>query len=1106
MNTAEHSSSDRSPTPSDDPRAMRGFSRRRLALRSLRHHWRAHLPLALSVALCAAVLAGALLVGHAVTVHLKRLAGERLGAVVWALEGTPGVRFDASLARAVPDSGAVMRATAMVLADAAEGSGAQVNRVTLWGVDAAAWALMSGGDLRPPLGQEVVLNDSLARRLGVAAGDEVSLRVAEWSALPRDAPLATRGHEAPTVRRRARVAAVATDGQGGRFGLEARQSAPLNAFVSLSTLQEQAGWEERINLLVTPGDASGELGAGWRPRDLALQVVAEERIERLRGDSVFLDRVWVEALQGQAVFSYTYLVDAIETLDGVRRTPYSFVTGLTPQDDAELGLVPVELASDEALINAWTARELGVGEGDRIRVRARRWEGAGDPVSVDREFTIRRVVPMDEARVERARVPAFPGLTDVERCAQWDIGMDLDPDDLADEANESYWEEHGPTPKLLLTLESVQALAGTRFGEAMEARLPGRGMSLDQAGALTLASGERLELTAAEFGLQGRDVADEALAAVQGAMDFGGLFLGLSLFLVGAGALLAGLLCALGLARNRTELGAYGAVGFSAAVQRGLVARELTGVTGAAAVLGALGGAGYAALLLLALEQGWAGALADASPPFAWSTRAVATGALGAWSLALLVLGLVLQWTLRRPSERLLQRMGSGAGRGMTPARRAWASPATVVVSVGVLIVAMRWARQGPLAALAGGALVLTAGVSAYALWARALACRPPGEIARDARAYGRRAAQLRPGREVAVMAVLACGLFLVSAVAAMRQDVARNADQPGAATGGYQWYTDLSVPVVPRDLPRRDDLSIVALPVVEGEDAGCLNLHRVRAPRLIGIPVRRFAAEGRFGLADEWLSLDRPLAGGRVPAWTGDQDTATWGLQVRLDEQTGGELQYRAGGGRDWTLRLVGAPPHRLTLFQGSVLVSEDWLREAYPGLGGATLLLTEVARGEAHPEEDPVGWLHRQLQRHGPETESTVARLRGLYRVEATYLDMFLVLGGLGLLVATVGVGLVLLRNAEERSDELRLLMLLGFERRDRAALLWRAALPSQLVGCVVGGIAAWVAVWPALAAPGATIPWRGLLGLWALTGGLGLAWTLGLARHAAARPERR
>ena len=51
----------------------------RLALRSLVHYRRTHIPVAIGVATSVAVLAGALLVGHSVRASLNALAAGRLG-------------------------------------------------------------------------------------------------------------------------------------------------------------------------------------------------------------------------------------------------------------------------------------------------------------------------------------------------------------------------------------------------------------------------------------------------------------------------------------------------------------------------------------------------------------------------------------------------------------------------------------------------------------------------------------------------------------------------------------------------------------------------------------------------------------------------------------------------------------------------------------------------------------------------------------------------------------------------------------------------------------------------------------------------------------------
>ena len=67
------------------------MTRRRLLLRSLRFHWRSHVGVVLGVAVAAAALVGALVVGDSVRGTLRQRALERLAGAGAALEG--GDRF-----------------------------------------------------------------------------------------------------------------------------------------------------------------------------------------------------------------------------------------------------------------------------------------------------------------------------------------------------------------------------------------------------------------------------------------------------------------------------------------------------------------------------------------------------------------------------------------------------------------------------------------------------------------------------------------------------------------------------------------------------------------------------------------------------------------------------------------------------------------------------------------------------------------------------------------------------------------------------------------------------------------------------------------------------
>jgi ABC-type antimicrobial peptide transport system permease subunit len=107
------------------------------------------------------------------------------------------------------------------------------------------------------------------------------------------------------------------------------------------------------------------------------------------------------------------------------------------------------------------------------------------------------------------------------------------------------------------------------------------------------------------------------------------------------------------------------------------------------------------------------------------------------------------------------------------------------------------------------------------------------------------------------------------------------------------------------------------------------------------------------------------------------------------------------------------------------------------------------------------------------GADAVATGDRLAEFHRVEHTYLSTFQTLGGLGLLLGTVGLGAVLLRNALERRRELALLQAVGY--RHRHFLLMVAAENTILLagGVVAGAACAALAIAPAVAERGGRVP---------------------------------
>ena len=119
----------------------------------------------------------------------------------------------------------------------------------------------------------------------------------------------------------------------------------------------------------------------------------------------------------------------------------------------------------------------------------------------------------------------------------------------------------------------------------------------------------------------------------------------------------------------------------------------------------------------------------------------------------------------------------------------------------------------------------------------------------------------------------------------------------------------------------------------------------------------------------------------------------------------------------------------------------------------------------------------LERGLADYGVAVQPAVERLAAYLAVERTYLDIFLTLGGLALLIGSVGVGVVVARNVADRRGELAAAHAIGFSR----ALLLRLVLTEHalllIAGLLLGAGSGALAVWPALKAPGTPVPWGDL-----------------------------
>jgi len=1074
------------------------LGRARLILRGAWHHRRTHAGLLAGTTVGATVLAGALFVGDSVQSTLLDLARLRVGNIEFALAGEDRF-FRASLAGGIgSEVGGVVVAPAI----AARGSAGRVdghvvaNEVQVLGVGADFWSLApdpANTASTPRDGDWVGLNERLAKQLGIGVGDAIVVRVERPGHVSGDAPLS--GERDRVVAIRGKVAEIVDDESFGRFNLRAGQVPPYNLFLPLERLQNTLDRASRANLLLA-GSNDGSTVAGelldaslagrWGTRDSELELRAVDAGNRIEVVSarVFLDPSVVVAARsiagsGEVQPVLTYFVNAILSVGN--ETPYSMVTAVDPWPG---GPLPLGMRDDEIAINAWLGEDLGVEPGDRVTLRYTVVADRRRLEEKSREFRVRAVLPMAGIAVDRQWMPKFPGLADAENCRDWEPGIPLDLSRIRDR-DEAYWDRYGGAPKAFVTLAVGQEMWRNRWGELTAVRVSAGDYSL-------AALEENLDAALAPgvLGLSFQPVGERAIAAARSPVDFAQLFLSFSVFLIIASALLTGMLFAFAMDHRSSEAGLLLALGFKPRV----VARLFLLEGGVIAVFGSLFGVAaamaYTEVILWALANVWRDAVGNVSFTFipSWQSVVLAVGLNVA--VAMGAMAAVSRAQFRRPARELLTG-GSKRHDGLAGAagRRTTTGMAIAATLSALVLIGFGAGKSGGYSVgmfFAAGALLLFAGGAI--LFRRMCQNLQPGAGLAGLADLSARNVSFRRWRSLTVAMVLAGGVFMVVAVSSFRHPSTSGNLEGSPGTGGFPLlaestlpvYEDLASPVgraalaIPEDL--FEGVRIVPVRVRAGDDASCLNLNRAVYPRLLGVSPPEMNAQSAFrfskmssGLgAEGWSILDADLPDGAVPA-IADEATIRWAL----GKSVGDSIDYLDERGRLFSVRLAGALSG--SILQGNIVISEGRLIEKYPAHGGYRMFFidTPIAR-----RDEFAATLTRMLADRGFSITQAARRLAEFQAVENTYISIFQVLGGLGLLLGTAGLGIVVGRNSMERRSEFATMQAVGFRKRSILRLLRLEHRFPVLWGLSIGSLSAVIAVLPGLANWSGEFPLLGLV----------------------------
>jgi putative ABC transport system permease protein len=840
----------------------------------------------------------------------------------------------------------------------------------------------------------------------------------------------------------------------------------------------------------------------------------------------------------------TYLANGAQALeDGkpVRRNvPYSTISAVNWSVISSMlrasELKPSDLpdspnSENWVVITRWLADETGAKVGDTLRIEYFLPETVeGEELEKAADLKVIAIAPLVEPKTpynrdraakfdksptpfnDPAWTPHVPGITDQESISDWDAPFRLTRKVL--EQDDDYWYSHRLSPKLFISQDLGVQLFGSRFGNSSSIRWDGLSESAASDVGSKITSIARQEMTS----LGWREIAlrKQQLMAASGTTPFDALFLSLSFFVIVAGLLLVALLFRLAIDQRADHWGLLMASGWTRASVRRLLLLEGCIVSALGASLGVALGLGYAYAMIAGLRSWWIGAITVSFLEYHATPFSLVLGWLLGWLAAIATIMIATSQLKRIPIARLLKKqMDTGVSIQKKPKRRrSWVAISCIVLAVGILILGQFLQGQAQAGAFVGaGMLFMVAGL--LGALARLKQVEPGlatstnfGSSLINASSLASSNAKRAPIRSILAIGLVAVASFLILSMSLFQSVPSER------GTGGFDFVAKSSH-AIHKDLANQDyqrevlgvkrdgldGIELVPFRVRGGDDASCNNLFQANEPQVLGVSPRMdkldrsqsgrsafawFAAGGHDASSTPWSLLETEASGtaeSPVPVIL-DQNTALWALH--LGGYVGEQFSYDFA---DQKIHFKTVGVLQNTILQGSLIVGEANFEKCFPSITGHRMFLVKAKSKTSQSTDRKTvldsaqrlteeGW-----SEFGLSMVSSDEVLRQLLAVQNTYLGAFQVLGALGLLLGTIGLGIAQLRSAMERRGELAAMRAIGFT---KARLIWLLTLENgwQLLrGIGIGVGSAALATLPAIMSgqPFAGIAWPlAMLGL--------------------------
>jgi len=1050
----------------------------KLILNNYKHYWRSHLLILIGIIISSTILSGALFIGDSVHHTLQQISKQHLGKSQYLISSNQHL-LQAKLSQTISQQlqtpcCSILQITATATAPK---NHRHLNQIQLLGIDQNFWKFAPNSTTQPIPKNHAIINPKIAQALNIKKGDEIILRFPNITTLPTDIPLTPTKNKTTVIR--LTIAKIIPPKQFANFKTKNNQTPPANIFIDRHLLCKKLKIPDSANLILSQATNQNQLqqalNKAWTLADanIILKKIPHQNILQLTNKNIFIPpniSKPATTLPQKNYGIFTYFVNQISYKN--KTVPYSFITTATLTPFPQLTQPPNTIT-----INQWLAEQLQIIPPQNLTITYYKINNKQKLQEKSTKLTVQQIIPINPN--DKHLTPNFPGLSNTKSCNDWDSSLPIDLSKITKQ-DQQYWQKYQATPKALISLQTAQQIWSNRFGNLTAIHSPLPPTKQTQ----YIKKIEQLLLTnlpPAQFGI----IPIPSKPTNNQSTDFAQLFLGLSLFLILSSLLLTAMLISFSINHRHKELAILRTLGLSPSTIRNLYLSEKLLLAILGSTIGSLTAIQYNHIILTAITTTWITTthITKLTPYIKPQTII-----LGFTINTILIIIITIIINHKQNKQQTINLI-----KNITPIPLTTTIPNTLTISILTLtttlilttITLLTPPQYTTITFFIAATLTLisTLSITLYLLQ------KIPKIHHLTNTTLAINNTMRRPWRSLAIITTIATAIFLINTIATNRHNINTNPINPKSGTGGFQLYAQTTIPITTNlnkptnqnklnlNKPPLNNCTFLQIRLRPGDDASCQNLNKPTQPQIIGLNPEPLQQNNSFTinktykkLPKKWTILNKKLPNNTIPA-IADLTVIKWILHKKI----GDTITYQNQQGKTIKIQLVAGLKN--SIFQGSIIISKQNFKNNFPNISGNQIFLIKTQNKQINKQ---INKLAKIFEDQGIEITTTSQRLAEFNSIQNTYLDIFLLLGALALLLATLGMAIVVSQNIHERKTEIAILQTIGFTKKNIQKIILIEHLTLLLAGIISGTIASTIAIIPTIYDNNTTPPIKAMLTL--------------------------